>query len=218
MTMLFVNKLMQYSKGLISFQPATLVEKQSPHKNQRWCRTMTTETLIQKVRDELGELDAQSEQAVTTAVKILQRVNTVPSPQPSEENFIGRNITLEEYKTFPRGEKRRYHDEAEELNWPWIENQLKMLGAQWIWVVDGQVVKSGPTLDEFPNRDELLRVCEKTGKYPFAFFSKSIFAIEELSTTWHNTPEAGDAYPALSIKLSGNNKNFETANERNLCR
>jgi hypothetical protein len=171
---------------------------------------MTTETLIEKVRNELGSLDAQSEQAVAMAMKILQSAEAAPIPQASEEKFSSHNITLEEYKALPREEKRRYHDEAEKSNWRWVESQLTRLNAKWLMVVDGKVVKHGSTLKNFPARQELIELCNRTGKYPFAFFSPSMFAIEELSTPWHTTKDIRDAYPAVSIRVSGNNNRVET--------
>ena len=160
---------------------------------------MTTETLIQKVREELGSLDAKGEQAVATAMKLLQSTGAASKPQPREERFISHNITLEEYKALSRDEKRRYHDDAEKLNWPWVENQLNSLNAKWIMIVDGQVVMHGESLKNFPGREELLTLCKRTGKYPFAFFSPRLFSIEEIPTAWHPTKEPGDAYPALTI-------------------
>jgi hypothetical protein len=77
-------------------------------------------------------------------------------------------------------------------------------------VVEGQVVMYGETLDNYPDRKELLALCERTGKYPFAFFSPRVFAIEELSTAWHGTKEPDDAYPAISIALFDNSSRFET--------
>jgi hypothetical protein len=171
---------------------------------------MTTEVLIQKVRDELGVLDERSEQFVATLKKVLQGDGETSKPQPSQEKFVSRNITLEEYEALPRLEKRRYHDEAEKLNQRWVENQLNSLQAKWIMVADGQVVLHGATLDGYPEDEEFLALCAKTGKYPFLFVSPRVFAIEEHATLWHQTNEPGDAYPAVTIALKGNNNRFET--------
>jgi hypothetical protein len=160
-------------------------------------QNMTTQLLIEKVGEQIGPLHSQSDQAVAAAMKILRDAQTEPPAQPTDEKFSGRNITLEEYKALPREEKSRYHDEAEELNWRWVEKQLNSLQAKWIMVVDGQVVSHGATLKNFPGREDIVKICERTGKYPFVFFSPRIFAIEELSNPWHTTKDAGDAYPAF---------------------
>jgi hypothetical protein len=171
---------------------------------------MTTETLIQKVRDEVGTLDANGEQLLIKAMKILQGAGDTIKPQPAEEHFVSQNITPEEYEALPRAERRHYQDEAEELNQRWVENQLKRYNAKWIMVIDGQVVMHGATLDDYPEEEDFLALCEKTGKYPFVFLSPSVFAIEESSTSWHLTKDAGDAYPALAMTISGNNRRLET--------
>jgi hypothetical protein len=171
---------------------------------------MTTETLIDKVREELGTLDVPVEQAIAATVKIMQGGKTTRVPLSTEERFISQNITLEEYVALPSEHKHRYFGEAEELNQRWIENQLTKLGAKWIMVVDGQVVLHGATLDDYPEDEDFFALCEKTGKYPFVFFSPLVFAIEELPTVCNKTKQPGDAYPAVSITVSGNNKHFET--------
>jgi hypothetical protein len=75
---------------------------------------LSTETLIQKVREQLGTLDTQGEQAVKTAVEILEnREAGAPAAQPE---FKSHNITLEEYVALSRPERRRYQSDAEELN------------------------------------------------------------------------------------------------------
>lgn len=171
---------------------------------------MTTETLIEKVRKELGTLDVPVEQAIAATIKIMQSVKAAPAPSFSEEKFVGRNITLKEYAELPLEEKSRYHDEAEEINQRWVEAQLQKHNAKWIMVIDGQVVKYGATMKNFPNHEELVALCNSTGKYPFVFFNPRVFAIEELATSWHSTKEPNDAYPALSISLLGNNNHVET--------
>jgi hypothetical protein len=171
---------------------------------------MTTETLIEKVRAKLGRLDAQGEQLLATALEIIQDVNATPSTQPAQENFASHNITLEEYRALPREAKWRYQDQAAKMNRRWIENQLNRLKAKWIMVVNGQVVLHGATLDSYPEDEDFLALCQKSGKYPFVFFSPRVFAIEEHPTLWHSTNEPADAYPALSITIAGNNNRFAT--------
>jgi len=175
--------------------------------------TMTAETLVEKVREEFGTLDERNEQLLGLFEKILKRANEAPATQSFRENFVSRNITPEEYEALARVERRRYQDEAEELNRRWVENQLISFGAKWIMVVEGRVVKHGATLDDYSDDEDFLALCEKTGKYPFVFFSPEVFAIEENSTSWHTTKYAGDTYPTLAIAISGNNNRLETEAE-----
>lgn len=171
---------------------------------------MTGEVLVQQVRDELGVIDERTEHFMAALKKVLQRTGEAAKPQPPNEAFVSRNITLEEYEALPRSEKRRYDDDAEKLNERWIENQLRSLHAKWIMVVDGQVVAHGATLDSYPSDGEFLALCKKTGKYPFLFVSAKVFAIEEHITFWHETDELGDSYPAVAIAIAGNNNRLET--------
>jgi len=168
---------------------------------------MNATTLIENVCD---EHEASAEQVVALAKKYLQNAET-SLPQIEEEKFSGRNITLEEYIALPREERRRYQGEAKKLNRRWIETQFKKLDAKWMMVIDGRVVEHGTTFDNYPEDDEFLEFCQKTGKYPFVFFSPRVFAIEENSTAWHKTYEPNDSYPAVAITLAGYNKNLTTA-------
>lgn len=170
---------------------------------------MTAETIIQKVREELGTLDKNGEQTVAAVLKVLKR--TEPGTlESTKETFVSRNITLEEYIGLPRLERRRYQSEARNHNALWIENQFNRLAAKWIMVVDGRVVQHGATLDNYPEDEEFLEFCQKTGKYPFVFFNKRVFAIEESPTAWHKTRDNNDYYPAATIVLSNTSNQFIT--------
>ncbi len=170
---------------------------------------MTTETLIQKVREEVGELDERSRQLLATAMKIIQKMDTATNSPPTEKGFLGRNISLQEYEALPPHEKLRYQDEAEELNQDWTQKQLLAQNAKWLMVADGQVVSHGKDLDDYPEDEDFFKLCEMLGKYPFIFFSPAVFAIEENATQWHVTDDPLDAYPALPMKISENGNDLE---------
>jgi hypothetical protein len=171
---------------------------------------MTTETLIQKVREKRGSLNSENEQILAMAMQILHDTENTSLPSAAEKSFISRNISMEEYRALPRPERRRYQSDAEELNRRWIENQFKALGANWIMVIDGQVAKHGKNLGDYPAEEKIRDIQKKAGKCPFVFFSKFLLAIEESPTSWHSTKEQGDFYPSLSIKISGHNNLFAT--------
>jgi len=164
---------------------------------------MSTDTLIQQIREEFGSLDARGEQLVLATMKIMRRDESFAAGRHSDETFVGLNITLEEYERLSEDGKREYHDQAERDNQHWVELQLRRLSADWIMVVDGKVVMSGATLKQYPEDDVLLALCRKTGKFPFVFFDSRVFAIEESVTAWHETRRSDDAYPALPITLVG---------------
>jgi len=171
---------------------------------------MTTEVLVQQVRDELGVIDERSEQFVATLKKVLQRADKASKPHPSEEKFVSQNMSMEAYRSLPRPERRHYQSDAEKLNQRWIEKQFKNLNANWIIVLDGTVVKHGATLGDYPSEQDIRQLQQKTGKCPFVFFSKFLLAIEEHPTSWHQTKESTDFYPALAVKISSASKLFET--------
>lgn len=171
---------------------------------------MTAETIVKKVQKELGVLDERAEQFVATLKKVLQDAGEASVRQLSEESFVGRNISMEEYCALPRPARRNYQSEAEKLNRRWIEHQFKTLKANWIIVIDGQVVKHGASLGDYPSEEEIRELQQKTGKCPFVFFSEFMLAIEEHPTLWHHTKEPEDFYPALAVVISGHNNLFET--------
>jgi len=171
---------------------------------------MTSETIIQKVREEVGTLDENGELLLAKIAKVLTTANEVSKPQASAESFVSRNISMEEYRTLPRSERRNYQSDAEERNRHWIEKQFKKLGANWIIVIDGQVVKHGANLGDYPKEKGIRELQQITGKCPFIFFSKFLLSIEENSTLWHSTKDLDDFYPALAMAISGNNKRVAT--------
>ncbi|MEK7728128.1 MAG: hypothetical protein AAB354_06905 [candidate division KSB1 bacterium] len=173
---------------------------------------MTTETVIEKVRTQLGPLSAQAEQAVLATFKLMQNAGRFDMPiHVHEAKFVGENITLEEYVALPREERRRYLDDAEPPNQAWIENQLARLQARWIMVVDGQVVLHGASMQSYPEDEEFLKLCQGTGKYPFVFFHPLVHAIEENFAAWHKTIEPGDAYPAVALALANGSNHLALA-------
>jgi len=171
---------------------------------------MTTEILVQQVRDELGVIDDRSEQFVATLKKVLQRADEASKLHPSEEKFVSQNMSMEAYRSLPRPERRHYQSDAEKLNQRWIEKQFKNLNANWMIVLDGAVVKHGSTLGDYPPERDIRQLQQKTGKCPFVFFSKFLLAIEEYPTSWHRTKESTDFYPALAVNILGRNSLFET--------
>ena len=171
---------------------------------------MTTETLIEKVRAELGPLDARGEQIVAATLKFFPNLDVASMNRAKEEAFVSRNISLEEYQALPRSERRRYQEEAEKLNRRWIEAQFEGLGAEWLIVIDSRVIKHGASLSEYLGNRELRAFSQKYGKCPFVFFSKALLVIEENTTSWHGTNKANDFYPAVAIALTGYNQRYET--------
>lgn len=165
--------------------------------------TMTTEAVLNKVRKQFGELDTKAEQAVVYTLAVLQEARANESPAPShEDGFVSANVSVAQYEAWSPEERFQYLDSAKKSNALWLQWRFKELDAAWLMVIDGKVIAHGPTIQRLPQEREFDVLCERYGKYPFAFFNPRLFLIEEFSA-WHHTVEPDDDYPTLPIKLEG---------------
>ena len=156
---------------------------------------MNTELVVDEVRNRLGPLSEQAEKAVSEVIKILREQGKLESiPQPLD--FVGQNISFDQYLSWTREQKRSYLDNAEKANRDWVENKLRELNAMWLIVINGKVISHGPLLRTFPDDDEFIALCKRHNKYPFVFFSPRMFFVEETGR-WHPTSVPGDAYPTI---------------------
>jgi hypothetical protein len=168
---------------------------------------MTQEIILQKVRQRLGPLNSQAEQAVKEALEILQMPKETKLPETPEERFVGANVNVAQYKAWSRDVRLKYQTEPEKVNKHWIEKKLQELRAAWMMVVDGQVVAHG-SLTDYPFDDEFGALCERFGKFPFVFLSPSVLMIEE-KLPWYDTVEYGDAYPTVPVTIQGASNHLE---------
>jgi len=120
---------------------------------------------------------------------------------PRRPEFQGEHITLQEYEALPDEEKARYLESARERNVEWLERIFQTRRAAWLMVIDGQVRRSGHSLQDYPSPEEFFAICRQEGKYPFVFLHPAATAVEEASTPWHTTSLPGDRYPALTVHL-----------------
>lgn len=132
---------------------------------------MTTEALIQKVREELGTLDENGERVLKTTLQILQESADNPIASSPTLNFVSQNISMVQFRKLDRDGRRRYLSDAEKMNRHWIERQFKRLGATWLMVIDGQVIKHGATLRSYPGDEGIRQIQQTSGKCPFVFIS-----------------------------------------------
>lgn len=115
--------------------------------------------------------------------------------------FRTRNLSMEEYKKLSDSERSYFHALAREENKSWIESQLREHKAGWLVVVDGRVIAHGKSLDDYPDEAEIRRICEKMGEFPFVFVNDPLLAVEEGTTTWHQTVHPDDYYPTVGLRL-----------------
>ncbi len=122
--------------------------------------------------------------------------------------FIGNNLSLEEYSSLNEEEKLNIQSILWENNKNWIREKFQELNAAWIAVVDGEVVAFSKDIDEYPDESEILKICEDNkGKFPFIFEDKERFLkIEESSSSWSNTVYEDDYYPTGKIQISSLDK------------
>lgn len=163
---------------------------------------ITQEAVIEKVRQRLGKLDAKAEQAVAHAIAVLNESHENETPAQLENKFASANVSVEQYEAWSPEERFQYLNNSKKINSAWLKKNFDDLGAAWLMVVDGQVVAHGTSIQHLPPQQEFDTLCEQHGKYPFVFFNSRLFMIEEASA-WHNTTEADDAYPTVSVKLHG---------------
>jgi len=144
---------------------------------------MTQETVIDNIRQRLGPLNNQAEQAVKEVLEMLGLPREMALFKSSEETFIGANVSPAEYEAWSREERLQYQTAPEKTNARWIERKMQELRAAWIMVIDGKVVLNG-SLTDYPSDDEFDAFCEKIGKFPFVFINSRVLMIED----WQSSP------------------------------
>ena len=164
--------------------------------------TLTPGAVLEKVRQRLGTLEGNAEQAVAEAMAVLNE-SSQTFLQQTEEPFVSANVSVAQYKAWSPEERFQYLNNAEKINAQWVDRQFEKLNADWLMVIDGQVVAYDVDVQNLLNSEEFNALCKKYGnKYPFVFFNPRLFMIEE-TTTWHTTKELNDAYPTVAVKLHG---------------
>jgi hypothetical protein len=119
-----------------------------------------------------------------------------------KSGFIGENLTLKEYSALDEDKKIQLQSTLWKKNGRWLNNKFEKLNAAWVTIVDGEVETFSSDIDEYPQRDEILDICKKRGKFPFIFINKAFLAIEETSSKWTKTKYINDYYPTVEIQIS----------------
>ncbi|MFQ6040926.1 MAG: hypothetical protein ACE5PV_08730 [Candidatus Poribacteria bacterium] len=117
--------------------------------------------------------------------------------------YQGENPGFQEYATLSEYDQLNLWQIAKENNKEWLVQMFTKLKAGWLVIIDGKVIKHGSSLGDFPKEEEILRVGEQTGKFPFVFLNDNLLAIEEGQSGWHATTEPIDLYPTLPARLRG---------------
>lgn len=117
--------------------------------------------------------------------------------------YQGENPTFQEYATLSEDDQLNLWQIARENNKDWLAQTFAKLQAGWLVIIDGKVIKHGSSLGDFPEEEEILRIGEQSGKFPFVFLNDNLLAIEEGQSGWHATAEPIDFYPKICQNLMG---------------
>jgi len=152
------------------------------------------ETAIEDIKAELKHLDAAVLQSIREIIaqskgKPFARVKsahgsplhgvdkatTINPPAP----FVGENLLPEEYERLSNKERGALQWRLRERNRHWLQESFSKLDAAWLVVVDGKIISSGKRLQNKPLSPQILKICRRTGKFPFIFVNEKFITIEE---------------------------------------
>jgi len=100
--------------------------------------------------------------------------------------FVGKNLLPEEYQRLSLEERGVLQWRLKQQNRTWLQKQFSKLGAAWVVVIDGKVFASGKTLENKPLSPQILKICRRTGKFPFMFVNDKFIRIEESISALNN--------------------------------
>ena len=154
---------------------------------------MKVEDIIAELEKRLGPLDEKAKKAVELALAMAEGEKT------EEVAWQGENPPFELAAQMSPQQRGQLLQELEQLNWEWLERKASELGARWLLVIDGEVVRFGKSTADILSDEELKSICRERGKLPLLFFP--LRPVEE-TTRWHATQYANDAYPTLPLRIS----------------
>jgi len=164
-------------------------------------KAVRVEDIIAEIEKRLGPLDEKAKRAVELAVTM-----TAHREGAEEVEWQGENPPFDLAAKMSPQERGRLLQELEQLNRRWLERKAAELGARWLLVVDGEVIRFGKSFTDTLSDDELISVCRKRGKLPLLFFP--LRPVEE-AIRWHATQYASDAYPTLPLRISNGSVSLE---------
>jgi hypothetical protein len=148
---------------------------------------MTRQDLLIELERQMGPLDERVQRAVSIVLdwdRSAAEQPRKPLPSPSAWEWQGENPSFAEMARRSAQERGRILKELEQRNRLWLEHRLRELGARWMLVIDGEVVRHSPTLADYLTDEQLLELCRERGKLPLLFLP--LRPIEERAA-WHPT-------------------------------
>ncbi len=181
---------------------------------------MSHETMLAAINAELRNADVATmnlvletlRQAKQAKPKSRARVSDSITPiKPQTQTvaeFIGENPPFDPHRNLSLHERGAFKRQLKAQNHEWLLKQFQKLKVAWLMVIDGRVTASGATLESYPKPEQILDVCQRTGKFPFLFVNEDHLCIEE-NGSWPKTIIPDDYYPTARIKLRSNNGAIE---------
>jgi len=174
---------------------------------------MSHAILLEDIRTELEQLDDAALQSIRQIIDRAKRPRfrapeigrrpTVPLIDLEEPlPFVGENLTPKEHERLSLKERGMLKMRLKERNQQWLQENFAARRAAWLVVIDGKIIASGRSLRNQPMQPQILKICRRTGKFPFVFINDDFLAIEENASTWHTTTTPKDFYPTVPITFS----------------
>ncbi|MDI6736174.1 MAG: hypothetical protein QME42_08305 [bacterium] len=89
---------------------------------------------------------------------------------------------------------------ARDENEIWIKKRIEEHNAEWILIVNKEVIRWSRNRKDYPLEEELEKIAKRYNLFPFLFFRPPL--IEESS--WTSTIYENDYYPSIEISVYGN--------------
>ncbi|MEW6620862.1 MAG: hypothetical protein AB1422_16265 [bacterium] len=155
------------------------------------------------------QISTNSEKSIFLPEKKLSKdtisLQPIFNPIRFKSGFVGENLTLEKYSSLDEDEKIHLQTTLWEKNGEWLTNKFEELNAAWVTVINGEIETFSSDIDEYPQRGDILDMCQKRGKFPFIFINKTLLTIEESSSKWTKTKYIDDYYPTVEIQAISSN-------------
>jgi hypothetical protein len=174
---------------------------------------MSHATMLENIKADLDRVDIESLLSIREIIdQSLRKVSALTAglaPARADRaaasrqqlKFVGENLLPEEYERLSLEERASLQWRLKQQNRDWLQKQFAKLDAAWLVVVDGKVIASGKTLENKPLSPQILKICQRTGKFPFIFVNEKFITIEESISPWQTTIHAREYYPTLPVKV-----------------
>lgn len=194
------------------------------HRHKIWGKTMTREALIKSVKKKYAGADVATIDAVLKTLAENDTDLAVPRQKAPGSNdktarpvkkrkqqFIGKHLTLEEYRKLSLDERGDFKQRLKEQNHKWLEEKFAKLRAIWLMVMDSEIIAFGNSMRDYPSVEKICEIGKRYGKRPFIFINDLFVAIEESTLAWHPTIYDDDFYPTVPITLSTDSDSINVA-------